>query len=330
MERALVTGAAGFIGSHLAERLLGCGVTVTGVDARSPVSDRLAAENLAGVASHPGFRFVTANLLTADLPTLLEDVQVAFHLAAIGGVRRSWGNRFADYLACNVLATQRLLEACAAAGVPRLVVASSSSVYGHGRAKPSREDDPLEPASPYGVTKLAAEQLCAAYATGRNATTSVVALRYFTVYGPRQRPDMVISRILGAAMSGRKVTVYGDGSQQRDFTYIGDAITATMAAAEADAEMAAVNIGSGRSIALSDVLDLAAAVTGSNVAVQHRPEQPGDVASTAADLTRARQLLGYQPSTALAEGLQQQWAWLTSQHDGSARGLCAQPVLGGG
>jgi nucleoside-diphosphate-sugar epimerase len=141
---------------------------------------------------------------------------------------------------------------------------------------------------------------------------------------------MVISRILGAAMSGRKVTVYGDGSQQRDFTYIGDAITATMAAAEADAEMAAVNIGSGRSSALSDVLDLAAAVTGSNVAVQHRPEQPGDVASTAADLTRARQLLGYQPSTALAEGLQQQWAWLTSQHDGSARGLCAQPMLGGG
>jgi nucleoside-diphosphate-sugar epimerase len=164
------------------------------------------------MASHPDFQFVTANLLTADLPTLLEEVQVVFHLAAMAGVRRSWGNRFADYLACNVLTTQRLMEACAAAEVPRLVAASSSSVYGHGRPTPSREDDPLKPASPYGVTKLAAEQLCAAYATGRHASTSVVALRYFTVYGPRQRPDMVISRIMRAAMSGRKVTVYGDSA----------------------------------------------------------------------------------------------------------------------
>jgi nucleoside-diphosphate-sugar epimerase len=319
MEHVLVTGVAGFIGSHLAEDLLRRGVTVTGVDSRSPASDPGAAENLAGLVSNPSFHLVVADLVTADLTPLLEDVPVVFHLAAMAGVRRSWGDRFADYLACNVIATQRLLEACAAAEVPRLIAASSSSVYGHSRPDPSREDDPLEPASPYGVTKLAAERLCAAYATRRHASTSVVALRYFTVYGPRQRPDMAISRILRAATSGRGVPLYGDGRQRRDFTYVGDAVAATVAAATADAQMAVVNVGSGRSTTLSEVLDLVAAITGTDVRVLHRLDQPGDVEVTAADLARAEGLLGYQPSTDLAEGLRRQWAWLTSRQRGSDR-----------
>ncbi|HVB43319.1 MAG TPA: NAD-dependent epimerase/dehydratase family protein [Streptosporangiaceae bacterium] len=319
MERVLVTGVAGFIGSHLADHLLRRGVAVTGLDSRSPASDPRAAENLAGLISHQSFHLVVADLVTADLTPLLEDVPVVFHLAAMAGVRRSWGDRFADYLACNVIATQRLLEACAAAEVLRMVTASSSSVYGHAGTGPSREDDPLAPASPYGVTKLAAERLCAAYATRRQASTSVVALRYFTVYGPRQRPDMAISRILRAAMSGRGVPLYGDGTQRRDFTYVGDIVAATVAAATADAQMAVVNIGSGRSTMLSEVLDLVAAITGTSVPVLHRLDQPGDVEVTAADLTRARELLGYQPSTDLAEGVRQQWAWLASRQHGPAR-----------
>src|SRR5260370_9694181 len=247
MERVLVTGVAGFIGSHLAEGLLRRGVAVTGVDARSPASDPGAAENLAGLVGHHDFHLVVADLVTADLTPLLEDVSVVFHLAAMAGVRQSWGDRFAAYLACNVIATQRLLEACTAAEVPRLVAASSSSVYGHACAGPSREDDPLAPASPYGVTKLAAERLCSVYATRRHASTSVVALRYFTVYGPRQRPDMAISRILRAAISGRGVPLYGDGRQRRDLTYVRGARPATVAPPTCGTPVALGSRGSGRS-----------------------------------------------------------------------------------
>jgi nucleoside-diphosphate-sugar epimerase len=315
-ERVLVTGVAGFIGSHLAEVLLRQGIAVTGVDARSPASDPGAAENLSALVGQDGFQLVVADLAQADLLPLLEGVPVVFHLAALAGVRRSWGDRFGDYLTRNLLATQRLLEACAAAEVPRLVAASSSSVYGQAAPGPSREDDPLIPVSPYGVTKLAAERLCAAYARRPGVTTSVVALRYFTVYGPRQRPDMAVSRIIRAAVSGRPVPVYGNGTQRRDFTYVGDAVAATLAAATVDAQMAVVNVGSGRSVALSEVLDLVAAMTGRAVPVLPRLGQPGDVEVTAADLTRARELLGYEPSTPLAEGLKLHWEWLASRDPG--------------
>jgi UDP-glucuronate 4-epimerase len=257
---------------------------------------------------------VVADLVTADVRPLLEGAAVVFHLAAMPGVRRSWGDRFVGYVASNVTATQRLLEACANAKVPRLVAASSSSVYGNVGTGPSREDDPPWPTSPYGVTKLAAERLCAAYATRRHAATSVVALRYLTVYGARQRPDMAISRILHAARTGRAVPLYGDGRQRRDFTYIGDAVAATMAAATADAQMAVFNVGSGRSATFSEVIALAETITGTAVPVLHHLEQPGDVEATAADLTRARDLLGYQPITTLPEGLGRQWGWLTSQN----------------
>jgi UDP-glucuronate 4-epimerase len=311
MEPVLVTGVAGFIGSHLAEHLLHSGVAVTGVDARSSFSDPVAAANLAG---HPGFHLVTVDLVTTDVTPLLEGAAVVFHLAAMPGVRRSWGDRFAGYVACDGTATQRLLEACATAKVPRLVAASSSSVYGNVGAGPSRQDDPPWPASPYGVTRLAAERLCAAYATRRQAATSVVALRYFTVYGARQRPDMAISRILHAARTCRAVPLYGDGRQRRDFTYIGDAVAATMAAATADTQMAVANVGSGRSATLSEVIALAETITGTAVPMLHHLEQPGDAKATAADLTRARDLLGYQPTTTLPEGPGRQWGWLTSQN----------------
>ena len=315
MDHALITGVAGFIGSHLAADLLRQGWLVTGVDTRSPASDPVAAENLAVLTGDSRFRFVSANVASADLAVLLEGVDVVFHMAALPGVRRSWGDRFADYLTCNVLATQRLLEACGVVEVPRLVFASSSSVYGQTDSKPSRETDPLSPSSPYGVSKLAAERLCLAYAARAGAVTTVMALRYFTVYGPRQRPDMAISRIMRAATSGRAVPLYGTGAQRRDFTFISDVVTATIAASTARAHAEVVNVGSARSMPLADVLDTVAQLSGASVPVLRRVAQPGDVDATAADLTKARALLGYEPQVEFAEGLRRQWEWLAaSEH----------------
>lgn len=313
MNSALITGVAGFIGSHLAAELLAQGWLVTGVDARSAATDPVAAQNLSGLAASARFRLVAADIAVADLEVLLEGVQVVFHLAALPGVRRSWGDRFADYLACNVLATQRLLEACAAVEVPRLVFASSSSVYGQVGGAPSRETDLPRPASPYGVSKLAAERLCLAYANRPGAVPGVVALRYFTVYGPRQRPDMAVTRIMRAALSGRAVPLYGTGAQRRDFTYVSDVVSATIAAATAPAGSGeVVNVGSGASVPLADVVDEVARLAGVPVPVLRRIAQPGDVDATAADLARARDLLGYQPRVGLAEGLRRQWEWLAA------------------
>jgi nucleoside-diphosphate-sugar epimerase len=313
MERALITGAAGFIGSHLAAELLRQGWFVTGLDTRSPASDPVAMENLAELTTGPRFQFAGADVTTGDLAVLCEGVDAVFHLAAIPGVRRSWGDRFGDYLACNVLGTQRLLEACAAADVPRLVFASSSSVYGPGVGRPSREEDPPLPLSPYGVSKLAAERLCLAYASQRGAATSVVALRYFSVYGPRQRPDMAFSRIMRAALSGRAVSLYGTGAQRRDFTYISDAVAATVTAATADARAEVVNVASGRSVPLSEARKAIARLAGTEIPSQRRVAQPGDVDATTADLAKAGTLLGYQPAVALEEGLRRQWEWLAAK-----------------
>lgn len=312
MERALVTGAAGFIGSHLAVELIRQGWLVTGIDRRE-VNDPIAAQNLAELTRAGGFQFVQDDVVRADLVTLLEGVRTVFHLAALPGVRSSWGDQFADYLTCNVLGTQRLLEACAMAEVPRLVFASSSSVYGATDGTPSKESDPLVPLSPYGVTKLAAERLCMAYASRPAAVTSVVALRYFTVYGPRQRPDMAFSRIMRAALSGHALSLYGTGEQRRDFTYISDAVNATVAASAAHVKADAVNIGSGSTATITDVLESVAGHAEAPVPVLRRSPQPGDVEATFADLAKARRLFGYEPQVSLEEGLRRQWVWLCSR-----------------
>lgn len=326
MKHALVTGAAGFIGSHLAAGLLRQGWQVTGLDARYPASDPVASENLAELTSHPRFRLARADIAAADLVDVLEGVQVAFHLAGLPGGRRSWGDQFPSYLTVNVLGTQRVMEACAAAEVPRLVFASSSRVYGSGSGTPSKETDQPLPLSPYGVSKLAAERLCLAYANRPSAVTSVVALRYFTVYGPRQRPDMAFSRIMRAALSGRAVPLYGSGAQRRDFTHVADAVAATIAAASCEARAEVVNVASGCSVPLVQAVRTIASLAGAEVPSLRRAAQPGDADVTAADLSRARDLLGYEPQVDLAEGLRSQWEWLAAQeHPGQP--IAAQAAL---
>jgi nucleoside-diphosphate-sugar epimerase len=307
--RALVTGVAGFIGSTLADALLARGDRVLGVDFFTPYYERSAKEaNLADARRSDRFELTENDLRTCDIASLLDGVDVVFHQAAQAGVRLSWSDGFADYTGHNVLATQRLLEAAKTAGGTRVVYASSSSVYGNAARYPTTEDDLPRPHSPYGVTKLAAEHLCNLYSANWKLPT--VSLRYFTVYGPRQRPDMAIHRLLVAALSGDAFPLYGDGSAVRDFTYVSDVVNANIAAADHDCEPGTVvNIAGGSSITMTDLLALAADVVGQAVAVDRLPDQPGDVARTGGTTDRAAALLDWQPSIDLRAGITAQAAW---------------------
>jgi len=311
--RALVTGAAGFIGSHLAAALLDRGHQVRGVDAFTPYYDpEQKRDNLRDLDGRDGFELVEADLRTADLGPLLDGVDVVFHLAAQPGVRLSWSDGFAGYVDHNVLATQRLLEATQDVRLDRFVYASSSSIYGNAPTYPTMEDDLPRPHSPYGVTKLAAEHLCGLYAASLGVPT--VSLRYFTVYGPRQRPDMAIHRLLCAAATGEPFPMYGDGAQVRDFTYVGDVVEANLAAATADvAPGTTINVAGGGSTRLDELVALAAAATGRDIHVEHLAAQAGDVARTGGSTERAARLLGWRPSVALDEGIARQAEWQLAQ-----------------
>jgi UDP-glucose 4-epimerase len=254
------------------------------------------------------FELVEGALQEIDLAPLLHGAGEVYHLAAQAGVRASWGREFERYTEHNVLGTQRLLEAAAAAGVPRIVYASSSSVYGDSEALPLHEDSPCRPVSPYGVTKLAAEHLCRLY--HRNLGLPVVSLRYFTVYGPRQRPDMAFHRFLKACRDGTELVVYGDGLQTRDFTYVDDILAATRAAAQTGRPGAAYNVGGGERVALNDVLRLIEQVTGRPLRIRTEEAQRGDMRDTFADTEAARRDLGFRPTVPLREGLAREWEWL--------------------
>ena len=318
--QVVVTGVAGFIGSHLAEALLSQGWEVVGVDAFTnyyPAADKW--RNLAGILERPGFELVRADVATESVQACLEGAEVVFHQAAQPGVRTSWGREFAKYLHHNVLATQRLLEASVQAGIPRFILASSSSVYGNAPTYPTTEESATRPVSPYGVSKLAAEHLCLAYAD--ESHMSVAVLRYFTVYGPRQRPDMGFRRFMEAALAGQPIVVYGDGKQTRDFTYVGDVVRANLLAMAAPIRTEAVNIGGGHRISLNETLDLIGQTTGRRLRIDRRPALPGDVRHTGADGTRAEALLNYRPETDLADGLRAQSAWMAERRQSvAARG----------
>jgi len=309
--KALVTGAAGFIGSHLAGRLLDRGAAVVGLDCFTDYYPRALKErNVETLRGREGFAFVEARLQDVDLDAVLEGVTHVFHLAAQAGVRRSWGRDFGVYTTHNIDATQRLLEACVGRPIEHVVYASSSSVYGDAAAVPMREDVRVQPVSPYGVTKLAAEQLCHLYAVNHGVPTT--SLRYFTVYGPRQRPDMAFNRFLRAALQGSPIQVFGDGGQTRDFTYVEDAVAATIAASERGEPGGVYNIGGGSRVSVLEVLDIVARVTGRPLRIEHGPPQKGDMRDTWADTSRARADLGFSPAVTLEDGLTEEYRWLTA------------------
>ena len=309
--KALVTGVAGFIGSHLAETLLAGGWEVTGVDAFTDYYPRAIKEaNLADLRGRPRFQFHETSLQQADLGRLLDGRTHVFHLAAQAGVRKSWGRDFRTYTDNNVDATQKLLEACLGRPLERFVYASSSSLYGDNVSLPMREDALPQPVSPYGVTKLAAEQLCYLYFVNHALPTA--ALRYFTVYGPRQRPDMAFHRFIRASLDGEPVTLYGDGEQTRDFTYVADAVAATIAAGERGVPGRAYNVGGGSRVSMNRVIEIIGQVAGKPLEVRREPAQKGDMRDTYADTSLARSDLGFTPSVTLEQGIEAEYRWLSS------------------
>jgi nucleoside-diphosphate-sugar epimerase len=301
MMRTLVTGAAGFVGAHLCAHLLAQGNDVIGIDAMTDFYDvRRKKANLTALTDWNSFAFRRQDLLTAPLHRLLDGVEVVFHLAGQPGVRPSWGPEFAVYVDRNILATQRLLEASRRVPVRKIIYASSSSVYGDAESYPTTEAVRPRPVSPYGVTKLAAEHLCELYRVNFGIPTA--SLRLFTVYGPRQRPDMAFARLIGAALRGSPFPLFGDGSQTRDFTYVTD-VVAAMCAAARSSWTGVANVGGGSRTSMAEVIRIVGTLVGREVATARRPAQPGDVRDTAADTSVAREAFGYAPAVPLAQGL---------------------------
>lgn len=314
--RCLVTGCAGFIGSHLTEALLTGGDEVVGVDCfNNNYGREQKLRNLRQVGDWGTFEFVPIDLTRGDLQEVVGDCEVIFHLAAEPGVRSSWGSRFERYLDNNVLATQHLLEALKSQPESRLVFASSSSVYGNAELRPTPEEAPTRPVSPYGQTKLSAELLCQLYQ--QSFGLDVVMLRYFTVFGPRHRPDMAFHIFCAAALENRPITVFGDGRQTRDFTYVEDVVAATRAAAAAGLGEARVfNVGGGAPTSLRKALDYIGELAGKRLDVRYLGSERGDVRDTAAETSKAREQLGFDPMTSLEQGLAAEFEWLAEMTRG--------------
>lgn len=307
MSRCLVTGAAGFIGSHLCEALLDQGHDVVGLDAFIPYYPRPVKEsNLAAARRHPRFAFHELDLRTADLDGVVSGCEVIFHEAAMPGLMKSWSD-LDLYASCNLVGTQRLLEAARKVRAAHFIHVSTSSVYGREATGP--EDSALNPCSPYGITKLGAEHLCRTYAEGFGVPVTV--LRYFSVYGPRQRPDMAYHILFRCLLRDEPFTLYGAGDQTRSNTYVADCVRATVLAMEQRdrAVGRTFNVGGGEVVSLIDAIALMEEIAGRKLNVQRKPDRPGDQKHTAADITRIGAVLGYRPSTPVRRGLEAQWAW---------------------
>jgi UDP-glucuronate 4-epimerase len=311
VSRALVTGCAGFIGSHLTEALLADGVEVIGVDCFNDNYQRPSKlRNLGHQAKDwDSFEFVPIDLSLGDLKDLVAEADVIYHLAAEPGVRGSWGSRFERYVRNNVVATQHLLEAAKPFSEKRFVYASSSSIYGDAEAFPTPETATPRPVSPYGMTKLSGEHLCGLYTANHGLST--VILRYFTVYGPRQRPDMAFHLFCRAALENRAITVFGDGSQSRDFTFVDDIVAGTLAAGAADIAPGTVfNLGGGSQTSVRGTLEIISKLAGHELNLTYSKREDGDVRHTSADTSAAHRKLGFEPATSLAEGLAAEFDWM--------------------
>ncbi len=308
-KRALVTGVAGFIGSHLAQHLLASGYDVVGLDSfTSYYSSELKRTNLNPLLGKRGFSFREMDIL--DLQELPPDLTHIYHLAAQPGVRGSWGPGFEVYLRNNVLATQRLLELCSSYPLRKFIYASSSSVYGESHNLPLREDERPSPISPYGLTKYAGEELCRLYA--QNYGIPTISLRYFTVYGPRQRPDMAFHCFIKAILRGEEVKIFGGGEQRRDFTLFSDVVEATMKAGESKVVRETLNVGGGRWISINDTLKIIEGLCGKKAKVVYQDVQKGDVKDTLADTSKIQKELGFKPEVQIEEGLRQEVEWMKS------------------
>lgn len=315
----IVTGAAGFIGSRLSRRLLDEGCRVTGIDCLTDFYDeRIKRRNLEPLLARRSFRWLQADLNDLPLRRLLRGTEAVFHLAAQAGVRDSWGSQFDIYIRQNIRATQRLLEAAKGLPLRRFVYASSSSVYGLTPDMPFKETSPLHPLSPYGVSKLAAEDLAFLYFQCFGVPT--VSLRFFTVYGPGQRPDMAFHKFLKAIQAGDPITVYGDGRQTRDFTYVEDIVAANLAALERGRPGQVYNIGGGHRERLDRLFGVLESVCGRTVRLRHGPAQKGDAPHTSADIGKARRELGFVPRTGLADGLAAEWDYIRAIYPAPASG----------
>lgn len=311
MSKIIVTGTAGFIGSNLAETLLKQGQEVIGVDQINDYYDQhLKRQNLTALQAFENFQFIEDDIQNLDWQALLQDVAVVFHQAAQAGVRASWGQGFRDYTERNISATQIMLEGAKAVGtLTRFVYAGTSSVYGDAEVMPTSELVCPQPVSPYGITKLAAERMCFLY--HRNFGVPVTSLRYFTVYGPRQRPDMAFHKFFRAAIANETIAIYGDGQQTRDFTFVSDAVQANLLAiAVPEAVGEIFNIGGGSRVILNDVLDEIDRIVGKPIARHYGDRATGDARHTSADVTKAKMMLGYNPQVTLSEGLRREWEWI--------------------
>jgi UDP-glucuronate 4-epimerase len=312
--RIVVTGAAGFIGSSLAETLVEGGHEVVGVDAFIDYYPRPMKEaNLEGLLQTPGFTFTELDLRTADLDAVVDGADAVIHEAAMAGLMRSWTD-LELYASCNILATNRLIEAALRARVGRFVLASTSSVY--GREAVGDEDRPLEPSSPYGITKLAAEKLVLAHSATSGLPGTII--RYFSIYGPRQRPDMAYHRFIEAMLDKEPITVFGDGEQSRSNTFIDDAVRGTILALERGEVGGIYNIGGGRTITLNEAIALIAGHLGVEPVIERRAARPGDQRHTSADIGRARAILGYEPTVLPGDGLARQVAWHVARRAATA------------
>lgn len=307
--KSLVTGVAGFIGSHLAERLLKEGHQVYGVDSFLDNYPRRVKElNLSYLFHHSRFKFVEADVALPNLAEFVQEDSYVFHLAGQPGVRASWGREFIHYTHNNVLATQNLLEACKGKGVKKFVYASSSSVYGDTNDLPMREDGTARPVSPYGVTKLAAEHLC--YLYWKSFGVPTVSLRFFTVYGPRQRPDMFFHIFMRALLDNREIPLFDDGNQSRDFTFCSDIVEGTLAASLYSGCGEVFNLGGGSRTTLLEAIKTLEKISGRKARLNKFGRQQGDVRHTEAEIGRAGKQLGFSPKVALAEGLAREWEWI--------------------